>query len=153
MILQLQSITDEREHAMDVLWRQFQSVLTDYLQRTEEFHVEYMELRKKDDEDTQIIRFHYAEVLRCTDVIADLKHDMAKLREEHEVRVEGLKRYKRLLVQKLAERKSVLEESQHWEKERLRWMVVCSNEAIMVIQYWFNDVCNYTYCIIILIIV
>lgn len=139
MILQLQSITDEREHAMDRLWRQFQSVLTDYLQRTEEFHGEYMELRKKDDEDTQIIRFHYGEVLRCTDVIADLKHDMAKVREEHGVRVEGLKRYKRLLVDKLAERKTVLEESQLSEKERLRWMVVCSNEAITVSEYYIKE--------------
>lgn len=132
MILQLQSITDEREHAMDRLWRQFQSVLTDYLQRTEEFHGEYIELRKKDDQDTQIIRFHYSEVLRCTDLIADLKHDIDKLREEHGVRVEGLKRYKRLLMQKLAERKAVLEEGQLGDKEQLRWMVVCSNEAITV---------------------
>lgn len=132
MILQLQSVTDEREHAMDRLWRQFQSVLGDYLQRTEEFHGEYVELRKKDDEDTKIIRFHYAEVLRCTDTIADLKHDIARLREEHSVRMDGLEQYKRLLVAKLAERKAVLDDSQLRDKERLRWMVVCSNEAITV---------------------
>lgn len=142
MILQLQSITDEREQAMNHLWTQFQQVLSDYLQRTAEFHGDYLELRKRDDEDTQLIRFHYAEVLRCTEVIADLKHGMAKMRADHAVQMEALQRYKRLLVEKLAERKAVLEDRQRGDKESMRWMVVCSNEAITVSCGFRVEICN-----------
>lgn len=132
MILQLQAITSEREQQMDGLWRQFQSVLAVYLQHTEQFHDEYVQLRQRDDEDTRIIRFHYAEVRRTTNLIAELKHRLDRQVGDHRVHVDALQRYKRLLQVRQASRKRSIEEVGRRDRQGIRWMVVRSDEAITV---------------------
>lgn len=134
MLLQLQTITDEREQHMDRLWREFQAVLADYLQHTEQFHDEYLVLRQRDDEDTKIIRFHYAEVLRTTNLIAELKHRLDTHQTDHRVHVVELQRYKRLLQDRQADRKATMEEGCRGDRENLRWMVVQSDAAITVMD-------------------
>lgn len=132
MILQLQNITDESEHHMEQLWREFQSVLATYLQYTEQFHDEYLQLRQRDNDDTKIIRFHYGEVLRTTNMIAELKHRLDVHQTDHRVHVAELQRYKRLLQERQALRKQTMEEGCRRDRENLRWMVVKSDAAIMV---------------------
>lgn len=127
MILTLQTVTNNREMKMEHLWKEFQTVLNEYLQRTEEFHAEYIDLRQKDDDDTKAIRFHYAEVVRATDLIADLKFDLIQYREDHRVHVNELLRYKKLLQAKQIRIKTDMEVGLRKDKEQMRLMVVSSH--------------------------
>lgn len=136
MILQLQAITADREQQMDRLWREFQSVLAVYLQHTEQFHDEYVQLRQRDDNDTRIIRFHYAEVRRTTDLIAELKHRLDQQLGEHRINVDALQRYKQLLQLRQATHKRSMEEDGKHGRESMRWMVVRSDETITVRKIW-----------------
>lgn len=137
LILNLQSITHEREQKMDQLWKEFQTVLNEYLQQTEEFHSEYVDLRQKDDEDTKIIRFHYSEVVRATDLISDLKFDLDAYRQEHRIHINELQKYKNLLQAKQASIKVEMEDGLKKDKENMRFMVVCSHETNTVDIYIF----------------
>lgn len=129
MILTLQTITQDREEQMEQLWKQFQSVLNEYLHQTEEFHNEYVDLRQKDDEDTKIIRYHYAEVVRSTDRIAELKLDLDAYRDEHRIHMNELLHYKKLLQDKQTRIKADMESGLKKDKENMRTMVVCSHET------------------------
>lgn len=131
-ILQLQTITDDREQQMNGLWSEFQSVLAVYLQHTEQQHDEYVQLRQRDEEDTRIVRFHYAEVLRSTNLIAELKHRLDLYETDQRVHVGELHRYKRILLERQAAAKSSVEEGSKRDREAMRWMVVKSDEAISV---------------------
>lgn len=129
MMLNLQTMTQDRELQMENLWKEFQSVLNEYLQRTEEFHNEYVDLRQKDDEDTKIIRFHYVEVVRATDLIADLKFGLTAYRDENRIHVVELKRYKKLLLAKQISQKLNMEQGMRKDKDNMRLMVVGSHAA------------------------
>lgn len=132
MILQLQVIITDREQQMDRLWREFQSVLAVYLQHTEQFHDEYVQLRQRDDNDTRIMRFHYAEVKRSTNLIAELKHRLDQHQGEQRINVDALHRYKQLLqIRQAMYKRSMEAEGQH-SRDSMRLMVVCSDEAMKV---------------------
>lgn len=132
MILKLQTITHDREQQMEKLWKEFQDILNDYLHQTEEYHNEYIELRQRDDEDTKIIRLHYADVTRATEVIGALKLDLDCLREEQSLHVEELLKYKKLLQEKQRKIKLEMDEGLLKDKNNLRYMVVCSHDAAAV---------------------
>lgn len=134
MILKLQSITQEREQTMEHLWKQFQTVLNEYLRHTEEFHNEYIELRQRDDEDTKSIRAHYLEVARATDLIADLRFNLESYRDDQRLHISELTKYKKMLQKKHDQIKCEMDEGLRKDKENLRIMVVCSNQANSVIK-------------------
>lgn len=136
MLLSLQTLTHNREQEMDQLWKEFQSVLAEYLQRTEEFHNEYVDLRQKDDDDTKIIRFHYGEVERATTLIADLKFGLTTYRDENRLHVDELKRYKKLLLAKQLSLKQNMELGVRKDKENMRHMVVGSHAATTALKAW-----------------
>lgn len=131
-MLKLDMITQDRELKMEDLWKQFQDVLNDYLRHTEEFHNEYVELRQKDDEDTRIIRIHYAEVAKCTDLIADMKFNLDTYRTDQRLQINELKKYKKMLQDEHIQLKTQMEIELKKDKDILRFLVVCCNKTTSV---------------------
>lgn len=129
MILKLDQITQDRELKMEQLWHEFQIVLNEYLRHTEEFHNEYVDMRQKDDEDTQLIRMHYAEVGRSTDLIADMKFNLDSCRTEQRLQIAELNKQKHQLQRKHYELKLKMDSELKIDRDNLRLMVVCANKA------------------------
>ena len=132
MILKLETITEQREQQMDVLWQEFQAILSGYMQRTEEKHSEYVQLRDRDNEDTKHIREHYIEIARATETIVELKTTLETVHFEHDMQVDQLKNYKRLLQEKQKQTKLQMEAGLKLDKERMRQLVVSSVDVIKV---------------------
>lgn len=129
MILKLETITQQREAQMNDLWHQMQLVLQNYLGATEEKMGEYIVLRDRDNEDTEMIRHHYIEIERAAATIADLKDKMESIRSTHKIHLEQLLKYKRLLTEKQNRMKTDMEVGLKLDKEQMRLLVVCCTKA------------------------
>lgn len=132
MIIKLEHITKDRETIMRSLWKQFQQVLNGYLQHTEQYRNEYIDLRQRDTDDTISIKTHYMEVARTTDLIADLKLQLETIKEEHEFGKRELGKYKRDMQEKYDNLKNELEMGLQKDKENLKFLVINSDKTIKV---------------------
>lgn len=129
MILKMETITQQRESQMNELWQEMQHVLRTYLSQTEEKMGEYMLLRDRDDENTEIIRHHYIEIEKAANTIGDLKERMDAIRTAHRIHLEQLLKYKQLLVEKQTSMKANMDEGLTLDKQRMRQLVVCCTDA------------------------
>lgn len=129
MILKLETLTKQREHKMSGLWHEFQSILNDYSDRTEEKYGEYVQLRDRDNADTKEIRQHYVEIERATNEIGKLKNTLESERFEHKIHIDQLNDYKRLLLEKQKRLKMSMEMGEKIDKDRMRQLVMCSTQA------------------------
>lgn len=129
MIMKLETITQQRESQMNDLWHQMQLVLKSYLEATEEKMGEYIVLRDRDNDDTEMIRQHYIEIERAAATISDLKAQLENIRSTHKVHLEQLLNYKRLLTEKQNRMKCDMEIGLKLDKEQMRSLVVCCTRA------------------------
>lgn len=138
MILKLETITQQRESHMNDLWHEMQTILKNYLECTEEKMSEYILLRDRDNENTEIIRQHYIEIERAAWTINDLKQKMDTTRTTHKIHLEQLLKYKQLLVDKQNRMKADMEAGLKLDKERMKQLVVCCTDAqkVILLQMW-----------------
>lgn len=131
----METITQQRESQMNDLWQEMQIVLRTYLNQTEEKMGEYILLRDRDDENTEIIRKHYIEIEKAANTIADLKDRMEAIRVSHKIHFDQLLKYKQLLIEKQNRMKDDMEEGLELDKKRMRQLVVCCTDAQKVPSY------------------
>lgn len=129
MILKLETITQQRESHMNDLWQAMQTMLKEYLSRTEEKTGEYILLRDRDNDDTEVIRQHYYEIEKAAETIVELKGKMETMRMAHKIHLEQLLKYKRLLGEKQNRMKNDMETGLKLDKDRMRQLVVCCTDA------------------------
>lgn len=132
MILNLEIITEQRENRMTDLWRDFQTILTDYSEQTNEKYSEYVLLRERDNEDTKQIREHYIDIAVATNTIADLRNSYETNQIEHKIRMDQLLKYEKLLQRKYQHLKLNMENGLKLDKEQMRLLVVCGTDTIKV---------------------
>ncbi|XP_067633347.1 dynein regulatory complex subunit 2 [Eurosta solidaginis] len=73
MQLYIENITQNGETKLERLWQEYQDVLAGYMSHTETFYAEYIELRERDEESTNLIRNHCHQIERASDQLAHLK--------------------------------------------------------------------------------
>lgn len=134
MTIHLEEVTKDCEQAMETLWADFQQVLNTYLAYTQEFHDEYLDLKRRDEEDTKLIQVHYFEVARNAEVIAELRYQLTAVREEKDFTVSQLEKFKRKLQQRYDHSKAALVMGAKEDKDRIRRLVVGSSNAIRKLQ-------------------
>uniref|UniRef100_A0A1B0CZ05 Uncharacterized protein n=1 Tax=Phlebotomus papatasi TaxID=29031 RepID=A0A1B0CZ05_PHLPP len=134
MTIHLEEVTKDCEQAMEIFWTDFQQVLNTYLAYTQEFHDEYLDLKRRDEEDTKLIQVHYFEVARNTEVIAELRYQLTAVREEKDFTVSQLEKFKRKLQQRYDHSKAALVMGAKEDKDRIRRLVVGSSNAIRKLQ-------------------
>lgn len=130
MILKLEEITKERETYMERLWNEFQAILSNYLRSTEDYRSDYIDLRQRDNSDTKHIENHYLEVARASDIIGDLKHRYATLKDEHEFNVEQLTKYRKELHDRSDNLKHEFNSGLSIDKNKLKQLVLFSNAVL-----------------------
>lgn len=86
MILKLQEMTKDREDKMNGLWSEFQQILRNYSEKTQEKYAEYVEMRERDNADTKEIHQHYLEIAKATRDISLLKGKPLRFRYKFEIR-------------------------------------------------------------------
>lgn len=70
---------------MESLWREFQMVLNNYTAYTKDFYDDYVELRRRDELETQLNQSHYRDIAKCTDTLTDLKLEINSKRNRHQM--------------------------------------------------------------------
>lgn len=140
MILRLQEITKDREDKMNGLWTEFQQVLRNYADSTEEKYAEYVEMRNKDNADTKEIHQHYLEVAKATRDISLLKSVLEAQSTEHHIHMNQLNQYKELLKEKQTKLKTAMNSSEKTHKKLIKTLVVSSTEinTVNVIERFGN---------------
>lgn len=128
MILRLQEITKNREDKMNGLWTEFEQVLRNYANSTEEKYSEYVEMRERDNADTKEIHQHYLEVAKATRDITLLKSLLEAQSNEHQIHMNQLNQYKELLKAKQAKLKTTINASGKVHKKLMKTLVVSSTE-------------------------
>lgn len=128
MILRLQEITKDREDKMNGLWTEFQQVLRNYADSTEEKYSEYVEMRNRDNADTKEIHQHYLEVAKATRDISLLKSILEAQSNEHQIHMNQLNQYKELLKNKQKQLKTAINGSEKMHKKSMKTLVVSSTE-------------------------
>lgn len=128
MILKLQEITKDREDKMNSLWSEFQQVLRNYSERTEEKYTEYVEMRERDNADTKEIHQHYLEIARATRDISLLKSILEAQSNEHQIHVAQLNQYQALLKNKQKRMKTAMNANDKTHKKLMKTLVVSSTD-------------------------
>lgn len=146
MIFNLEIITEQREKQMTDLWKEFQSILADYSEQTNEKYSEYLVLRERDNEDTKQIRQHYIDIAEATNTIADLRNLYETNQIEQTIRMDQLSKYEKLLQEKYKKLKMNMENGLKLDKQQMHLLVVCSTETIKVGFFWFKVLENIKIC-------
>lgn len=134
MVIKLEVVTKERENQMEFLWIDFQKVLNGYLQHTEQYRNEYIDLRQRDADDTKNIKCHYLEVARSTEHISELKYQFGNIKEEHDFNINQLMKYRADLQKRHEAIKYELDTGLSNDKEKLKCLVVGSNKSIKKLE-------------------
>lgn len=129
MILKLQEVTKDREAKMNGLWSDFQAMLKKYSETTSEKYAEYVELRDRDNADTNEIHRHYLEIARATRDLSLLKSILETQTHEHQLHMKQLNDYQKLLMEKQKKLKNAIGTSEKMNKKRLKTLVICSTEV------------------------
>lgn len=129
MILKLQEMTKDREDNMNDLWTEFQQVLRNYSERTEEKYAEYVEMRERDNADTKEIQQHYWEIAKATRDISMLKSIHEAQSNEHHIHMTQLNQYQELLKSKQKRMKTAMNSSEKTHKKLMKVLVVSSTDV------------------------
>lgn len=138
MNIKLESITRERELEMEKLWKQFQAVLNGYLKYQEQYRNEYIDLRKRDTDETRIIKNHYLEVARTTELISDLRSHHDSLKEEHEFGIRELGKYKKDMHCRYETLKNEFEKNLHKDRDNFKHLILSSNHVMKHLKNVFK---------------
>lgn len=133
MILKLRNLSKRREEEMNGLWTNFQTMLRTYAQNTEEKYAEYTELRNRDNADTKDIHQHYLDIARATDDLSYLKSVLESIFCEHEIHINQLHNYQKLLLEKQRKFKWNMSLGDKMDKERMKKVVICSTRINTVL--------------------
>lgn len=132
MLLKLETITKDREHQMEKLWKEFQYVLTSYLKYTEEYRDEYIDLRNRDAEDTRSISDHYTEVSKLTEQIVELKGQLLNVKDEQDFNTNQLIKHRTELKQRMDKIKIDMENGMVNDKSMLQKLALCGSQTFKV---------------------
>lgn len=134
MTIRLELVTKSREGVMESLWHEFQVVLNNYTSYTKDFYEDYLELRRRDEIETQLNQSHYRDIAKCTDVIADLKLEINSKRNTHQMNRTHLLDVKKELQTEYTKLKTEFNHFRSVDKTKIRDLVTCANNAKKVLE-------------------
>jgi hypothetical protein len=130
MMIKLDDITKVRELRMQQLWKKFVEMIEVYVKNTEEYRNEYIDLRKHDSKESEVIQDHYADVAERTELIAELKIQINIVSDEQKFNMGQINKYKRGLNLRIDQLKEEIDLGNGDDFARLRRMVVFSTAAM-----------------------
>lgn len=122
-------MTKEREDKMNSLWSEFQQLLRNYSEKTHEKYAEYVEMRERDNADTREIHQHYLEIANATRDISLLKSVLEAQISDHQMHVNQIKQYDKLLKDKKKRLKVTMNASEKTHKKMMKILVVSSTKV------------------------
>lgn len=114
---------------MNALWSEFQQLLRNYSESTEEKYTEYVEMRDRDNADTKEINQHYTEISKATRDISLLKGVLEAQSNEHQIHVNQLNQYQELLKEKQKRLKTTMNASEKTHKKMMKVLVISSTDV------------------------
>lgn len=139
MTIDLDHITRAREEQIELLWKEYQDVLDEYVNYTEAFLPEYTDLRDRDEINTKLIRAHCHEIARATDEITGLTLQSDTLEEERAFQISYLEKYRRLLNEQYISLKKDLENVLRYDDEQFKFMTVKSHAIVELYQKLYKE--------------
>ncbi|XP_036332675.1 dynein regulatory complex subunit 2 [Rhagoletis pomonella] len=130
MQLYIENITQSGETKLERLWQEYQDVLSGYMQHTESFYTEYIDLKERDEESTNLIRDHCYEIERASDQLAHLKLVYADTVDGNEVKTIYFVKIRDDLQHRLEKSKADFETEQKADEERFKLMSVVSYNTL-----------------------
>lgn len=128
----MEEIQLTRENEMKQLWSDFQNILSSYLERTNDIHNEYLEMKQHDDEESIVIQHYYSEIDRCNNTILDYKNDLEIIRDEQNHKMNNLLAQRNKLHDKYMKLKANIVIQLKTDKQMIRNMAVASNATLQV---------------------
>lgn len=122
-------MTKDREDKMSALWSEFQLILRNYAENTEEKYTEYVEMRERDNADTKEINKHYLDITKATKEITMLKSVLEAQSNEHQIHVNQLNQYQTLLKEKQKRMKTTMGAREKMHKKLMKTLVISSTEV------------------------
>lgn len=119
---------------MESLWREFQMVLNNYTAYTKDFYDDYVELKRRDELETQLNQSHYRDIAKCTDTLTDLKLEINSKRNRHQMNKAHLLEVKKDLQSEYRTLKTSFDHFRSVDKTRIRELVTSADSAKKVLQ-------------------
>lgn len=141
--MHIENIVEKEEKKLEKLWQMYQKLLDDYLQYTKEFYADYVDLKESDDAHQSQMQCYNSEMDKCVNELNELKLNVLKVQERHEIELKHLLDQKRNLSEKLEKLKNENCSKQSKETRKLRVMTSESYKQIKVISCL--KIC-YNYC-------
>ncbi|XP_023306583.2 dynein regulatory complex subunit 2 [Lucilia cuprina] len=138
MQLRIEEITEKGEKKLERLWHEYQLALADYVNHTEGFYADYMDLKERDEEYTNQTRDYCYEIEKASNQLASLKLTLADAEDKSEVRLKHLKLMKEHLSNKLNEVKERVDREMHDNAEKFKLTSVESYKAVK----YFKTLCD-----------
>lgn len=132
MQLRIEEITEKGEQKLEKLWKEYQQALAEYVQHTEGFYADYMDLKEKDEEYTNQTREYCYEIEKASNQLAALKLTVADAEDKSEVKLKHLKDLKEYMMKKHAELKERIDAELQGNQEKFKTMSVESYQAVKV---------------------
>ncbi|XP_075167931.1 dynein regulatory complex subunit 2 [Haematobia irritans] len=130
MQLRIEDITEKGEQKLEKLWGEYQQALAEYVQHTEGFYADYMDLKERDEEYTNQTREYCYEIEKASNQLASLKLTLADAEDKSEVRLKHLKDLKEYMGTKHNELKERIDEEMMENEEKFKMMSVESYKAV-----------------------
>ncbi|XP_053963353.1 dynein regulatory complex subunit 2 [Anastrepha ludens] len=130
MQLYIENVTQSGETKLERLWQEYQDVLAGYMQHTESFYTEYMDLKERDEESTNLIRDHCHEIERASDQLAHLKIVYADTADQNDTKTVYFIKMRDDLQRRMTESKAEFESEQKADEERFKLISVVSYNTL-----------------------
>ncbi|XP_058976688.1 dynein regulatory complex subunit 2 [Musca domestica] len=138
MQLRIEEITEKGEQKLEKLWKEYQQALAEYVQHTEGFYADYMDLKEKDEEYTNQTREYCYEIEKASNQLAALKLTVADAEDKSEVKLKHLRDLKEYMMTKHAELKERIDAELQGNQEKFKTMSVESYQAVKNLKNIFE---------------
>ncbi|XP_013116244.2 dynein regulatory complex subunit 2 [Stomoxys calcitrans] len=138
MQLRIEDITEKGEQKLEKLWNEYQQALAEYVQHTEGFYADYMDLKERDEEYTNQTREYCYEIEKASNQLAALKLTLADAEDKSEVRLKHLKDLKEYMGNKHNELKERIDVEMMENEEKFKMMSVESYKAVKFFKNLFD---------------
>ncbi|KAJ9596921.1 hypothetical protein L9F63_012046 [Diploptera punctata] len=123
----LQTISESK---LEILWKEFQAILQDYMTSTETKRSQYTKLKARDEISSNIIAKHNKIINSFTDTITNLKYQVVTLRTSELEKINDLKAQRAYYIQLFWSLRKQLVNNKKHDENQLKIMTSASNAAI-----------------------
>ncbi|PSN30680.1 hypothetical protein C0J52_20851 [Blattella germanica] len=130
MLSNIDTLQTEKESNLQHLWKEFQTVLQEYTNSTENQRNQYSKLKARDEIATDAIAKHTKIIDSLCDSITSLKQQVLSLKSTEQEKIDDLKRERAYYLKLFSSFRKKLVYTKRHDENQLKVMATASNEAL-----------------------